>query len=372
MPNHPVGQPLTAVWLFDNSAGDFTDGTIEAQTEGGTNFATLAETTDFLYFGFSRRFDAIMYVLATTGSYGALTWEYSSTAATWIRFVPLIDAEFETSPQFMLWDHRGSAIDTEWSTVVLTTSSPHAASSVPDSTSRFYLRVSVASITTVAQIGSVVCRPYVTYATVEDVQAQLQLSTAFSTTSTPTIKTIEDMLRGAEDQLVYTMGESWRVEFITDEDLNFGQYGMKMRYQPTILLYNLAVWNGSAYDDKTAGRDQDFHVDDRLGFLYLSTIFLDAVPPQMRRSYSSRRDQGAFKRPVRITYSHGHDFRRHMLSVKLQRVTTYKACMDIVTDLDWAPLIPLGLDTINLQAKYENWKQEYDSFVAQFAKNRVA
>jgi hypothetical protein len=180
------------------------------------------------------------------------------------------------------------------------------------------------------------------------------------------------MIRGVEDHLIYTMGESWRVEFESDEDLNFCQYGMKMRYQPTIDLYNLAVWNGSVYDDKTQGRDQDFHVDKRLGFLYVSTIFLDAVPPQMRRSYSARRDQGAFKRAVRLTYSHGHDIRRHKLAVKLRRIAVYKACMDIVSDLDWAPLIPLGLDTINLTTKYENWGREYDAFLAQFAKTRVA
>ncbi len=368
----PIGIPLTAVWLFDDSASDYVNNTIEAQSDGGTTFPGLAEANDFLYFGFNRRIDALMYVLSTGGNYGSLIWEYSATAASWIRFVPLTDGLFASSKQFMLWDHRNSAIDTDWAAVTLTTSSPSSASSVPDSVARFYIRVSTATITTVAQFNSVVCRPYVTYATVPDVQQQLQLSTAFSTTSTPTLNTIEDMLRAAEDQLVYTMGESWRVEFETDEDLNFNQYGMKLRYQPAITLYNLSVWNGSQYDDKVEGRDQDFHLDNRIGMLYLSTIFLDAVPPQMRRSYSSRREQGAFKRAIRVTYSRGHDFRRHMLSVKLTRVATYKACMDIITDLDWAPLIPLGLDTINLQTKYENWKTEYDEFIRQFTKGRVA
>lgn len=368
----PIGIPLTAVWLYDDSAAAYVNDTIEAQTDGGTAFELMAETADYMYFGFSRRIDALMYVLAISGTYGALTWSYGASISSWPQFVPLDDGEFEASPQFMLWDHRGSTIDAAWTSFALTTAAPHTVGSVPDSTARFWIRVTAASITTAATADSIVCRPYVTYATPADVQAQLQLSTAFSASSNPSLFTIEDMIRGVEDHLVYTMGESWRVEFESDEDLNFGQYGMKMRYQPIITPYSLSVWNGSQYDVKVEGREKDFFVDLRLGFVYLSTIFLDAVPPQMRRSYSARRDQGAFKRAVRVTYSHGHDIRRHKLAVKLRRIATYKACMDVVTDLDWAPLIPLGLDTINLQTKYENWSKEYDAFLAQFAKTRVA
>ena len=367
----PNGQPLTAVWLFDSSASAYVDNTIESASDGGTAFEIMAEANDRLYFGFSRRIDALMWVLGTPGGHGVLTWEYGVSITSWIPFAPVHDGGFGVSPEYMQWTHLLSATETPWVSFAFDDVSPHP-QTPPDTTSRFWIRVSAASVTTPSTVTSLVCRPYVTYATPEDVQKQLQLTIPFSATSNPDIFMIEDMIRGVEDMMVYTMGEAWRVEFVENEDLDFNQYGIKMRYQPISQMYKLEVWNGSAYDTKVEGRDQDFHVIDRIGNIYISTIFLDAVPPTMRRSYSARREQGAFKRAVRVNYSHGHQFGVHLLSMRLRRIATLKACMDVVSDLDWAPLIPLGMDTINLQTKWNNWEKEVDSFLGQFAKTRIA
>ncbi len=367
----PVGTPLTAVWEFDDSATAYVNNTVEAASDAGTAFELLGATGDFQYFGFSRRIDALVFALSASGTYGTLTWEYGASISSWIQFIPVQSFDLGAASGYMLWDPRG-ADETEWTTFAITTAAPHAVGSVPDSTSRYWLRVSSPiTVTSIASCNSVVARPYVTYATAGDVQRQLQLNTAFSSSTTPTLFTIEEYLRGAEDEIVYQMGESWRLEFLENELIDFNQYGMKIRYEPIINMIELAVWDGSNFQVKTEGRDQDFHIDPRLGMIYVSTIFLDAVPPNFRRSYSARRDQGAFKRGVRVRYIHGHDFRRHMFSKKLSRIVTFKACADFVSNEDFAPLVPLGLDTITLQAKYDNWMRDYTDFINTYSKLKL-
>ncbi|KKN86832.1 hypothetical protein LCGC14_0263910 [marine sediment metagenome] len=369
----PIGVPLTAVWLYDDSASDFTDNTIEAQSDGGTTFELLGETADKRYFGFSRRIDALMFVLNSSGSYGALTWDYGATADSWIQFVPTRTYRlFDNTSGYMLWDVNGSTIDTAWASFALTTSSPHTASSVPDSTARYWVRVGAASVATAATVESVLCRPYASYASAADVQNQLQLTTAFSSSTTPSLFTVEDYLRGAEDNLVYLMGKSWRVEFIENEAIQFKMYGMKTRYEPIIDMYELAVWNGGSFDVKTDGRDKDFLIDNEMGMLYVATVFLDAMPPNFRRSYTLRREQGSFKRAVRVNYSWGYDQRKHPLGQHVRRIVAKQACIDIVTDLDFAPLIPLGLDTVDLQTKVDNWSRDVTEFKDTYRKLRVA
>ena len=367
----PVGTPLTAVWQYDAGTTEFVDNTVEAALDDGTTFALLGATGDFCYFGFSRRHDALVFAQQTSGAYGALTWEYGATTSSWIRFVPVFPFNLDVTNGYMLWDPRGED-ETAWALLTFTTSAPHSVSSVPDSTARYYIRVSSqASVTSISAVNSVVCRPYVTYATASDVQRQLQLSSAFSSSTLPTLFTIEEYLRGAEDELVYMMGESWRLEFEENELIDFLQYGMKTRREPIIKMLELAVFDGSNFVAKVEGRSEDFHIEPRTGMIYVATIFLDAVPPTFRRSFSARRDQGAFKRAVRVRYIHGHDFRRHPFSKKLGRIVTYKACADFVSNEDFAPLIPLGLDTITLQAKYDNWMKDYNEFIETYPKLKL-
>ncbi len=369
----PIGQPLGAVWEYDASATAYVDNTSEAALAGGTNFELLGATGDYTYFGFNRRHDALAFVAGTVGVYGTLTWEYGASITSWIRFIPVYDDDFETATGYMQWDIKGTTLETDWVSITLTTTSPHVVSSVPDSISRFYIRVSSpASVNTAAAITSVVCRPYVTYGTALDVQRQLQLRNGFSTSSTPTISTIEDFIRSAEDRMIYDMGESWRLEFIAEEFLNFKQYGMKTRYQPIIEMYELAVFEGNTtFTAKTVGRSQDYHFEPRTGMVYLSTIFLDALPPTFRRSYTARREQGAFKRPVRVRYSHGHDIRIHPLGQAVGRIAIKQACIDFITDQDFAPLVPLGIDTVGLAEKVDIWQQQVQEFLDKFTKIKV-
>ena len=367
----PNGIPLTAVWLFDSSASAYVNNTFEAALDDGTAFELLGDSSDFHYFGFSRRVDALIFAM-TAGSYGALTWAYGASASSWIRFVPVQAFNFDKSTGYMLWEPNLGAEETAWVAFAFTGSNPHGQTPPDTAVSRYWIRVSAASVSTPATIDSVVSRPYVTYATAVDVASQLQLRTAFSSSTVPSLFQVEDLIRSAEDNLVYQMQRSWRPEFIVDELMDFKPFGMKLRYEDIVTIYELAVWDGSSFDVKVVGRDQDWHFEPVTGMIYIATIFLDAMPPQMRRSYSIRRGQGAFKRAVRLNYSYGRDIRRDPLGRTLRQIATKQACIDIVTNMDFAPLIPLGLDTVNLQTKIDNWQTDVTDFIDRYTKLSMA
>ncbi len=363
----PNGIPLTAVWQFDDSANAYVDNTFEAALDDGTAFELLGDTSDFHYFGFSRRVDALLFTL-NAGSYGALTWAYGASVSSWIRFAPTQAFNLDKSTGYMLWDPRTAAEETAWAAFAFTDAAPHAFTPPDETVSRFWIRVSAASVASIATCASAVSRPYVTYATAADVASQLQLRTAFSASTVPSLFQVEDLIRAAEDNMVYQMQRSWRPEFVVDEQLDFKPFGMKMRYEDIVIIYELAVWDGGQFDVKVVGRENDWLFEPTTGMIYIATIFLDAMPPQMRRSYSVRRGQGAFKRAVRLNYMYGRDIRRDPLGHTVRQIAAKQACIDIVTNMDFAPLIPLGLDTVNLQQKIDNWQTDVTDFLDRYTK----
>lgn len=361
----PIGTPLTACWLWDNSAGAYVDNTVEAQSDGGTAFAAMEQAADRLYFGFARRFEALMFALSVTGSYTGAIWEYGTAPTTWVQFVPVRDYSFGVTSDYMLWDFAGSTVDSAWVSHNLTGSE---AAAPPDTTARYWVRVCITTTTTVATVNSIVCKPYTTYATVADVSNKLQLPTPISATTTPTDLTVEDYIRGAEDEMDYQLGQSWRVNFIEEELRQFNQYGMILRNRPVIDLYEVAIFDGNSFDVKTQGRNEEWHIDRFNGIVHISTIWLAAIPPTFSRRYTRRREQGSFAVPVRARYSWGHDFRRHRFAHQINRVAAMKACIELVSSMDFAPLVQLGLDNISLQVKLDNWQTIYQEFIERFSK----
>ena len=126
----PFGQPLSAVWEFDASATTYVDNTVEAATDVGTAFELLGQTTDFHYFGFNRRVDALLFALAVAGSYGTLTWAYGASVSSWVRFVPVQEFGLSAATGYMLWEPGEGAEETAWASFALTTAAPHAVASV--------------------------------------------------------------------------------------------------------------------------------------------------------------------------------------------------------------------------------------------------
>lgn len=123
--------------LDDDSAGAFVDNSAEADTAAGTPFEGIAEAADVLYFGKNTPFKNLYLDLQTNGSYGARTWEYWNGAA-WTAFVPTGTGEpMDSDGNINL---IGGGALTGW------------AKTVVNSISAYWVRVSVASVTTPATI----------------------------------------------------------------------------------------------------------------------------------------------------------------------------------------------------------------------------
>ena len=353
------GTPATAVWLWDDSAATYVDHTIVAQRLDSTPFTSLEQTTDFLYIGFSRRFDAVIVWLDTSGEYGNLKWEVSADGVTWLEVVPVQPREYLLSIEV---DYVRWAAPETWVSKELETGSP------PDSTARYWVRVSASgSITRPAIVRALTLRPYAGVASPSHVQAQLQLSDAFAADTLPSAFSVEQFIRGAEDEFYYLTGHYYRPEFVEDELVNFKAYGMTLRQRPVLTILEVAVHNGNDWEPKVEGRNQDWHYEPTTGLMYISTLFMDVVPPILRRGYSERRNQGAFKRGVRVRYVHGHS-EHDPFRGQMQRIVTKQAAIDVITDRDFARLLPQGLDRVTLDAKTKLWREEIIEFKETYKK----
>ena len=192
-------QYFSAVWEYDNSAGDFVDNTLEAGSAQGTPFPILADSADYTYLGLQSKFDFALFMLQQTSSIGAVTWEFPTAVGTWKRFNPgwselamNMDPDEATGPY--AFDEDGAeTFDNlaSWAAVTLTTSAPHTATSVPDSVARYYVRFSAASVSQNPTVKRIYCRPKAAYITSTELYDFLMLNfTAGDFTSATTLSTV--------------------------------------------------------------------------------------------------------------------------------------------------------------------------------------
>lgn len=125
--------------LDDDSGAAFVDNSAEADSAAGTPFEGIAEAADVLYFGKLTKFKNLYLNLQTNGSYGARTWEYWNGSA-WTAFIPTGTGEpMDADGNINLI--AGGAL-TGWAMTTV------------NSISAYWIRVSVASVTTPATILS--------------------------------------------------------------------------------------------------------------------------------------------------------------------------------------------------------------------------
>ena len=150
-------------------------------------------------------------------------------------------------------------------------------------------------------ISSIAIRPYVSTTSVKDVQNLLQIDEEFSDETLPSARAVEHHLRVAEDSLQRVTGHAYRPELIEEEYIQFKTFGMTLRNRPILEILEVAFFNGDRWDIQDPGRDEQWHYDAETGIIYLSGYFLGtSFPPSLRRGYSVRREQGSFKRGVRV------------------------------------------------------------------------
>ena len=251
-------QYFDVVEVYDGSS--FTDRTLEAQSPGGTAFSVLEGTDDFLYLGDASRFDMAMFELATAGSLGTLKYEYYNGSA-WTEFTPL-SASYQHDPddnEDTMYSFSGDGAEqipvgrlANWATTTI------------DSESAYWIRISSpTSVTTAPTIKSIRKRGINTYCAPPDVYSLLQLegvlgSDNFTSSTTPTLKTVETLINEAESKIDHITRKSWRPNIAYNEYHEFNINGFKLDKQDPYKIVNFKIWNGGSYDSKTQGRRSDF------------------------------------------------------------------------------------------------------------------
>ena len=361
------GASPTAIWLWDSSNSTYHDHTLDLQRIDDDNTVTPDED-DYLYIGFERRFDAMFTWIPASGGFDTISWEFS-TDSGWSTFIPSQPRPYKLSNinDYASWDLRFPMFD-NWHTLVTTSASDSHAGTTPDEESRYWIRIGLSDRLDTTELDALTIRPYANIVGPSDVQKQLQIAEPFTDTTLPSMASVERYIRGAEDGVYRVMGHYYRPEMIEDELVNFKAYGMALRYRPILALLELAVHTGSNWETKREGRNQDFHYEPETGMLYVSTIFLDVVPPILRRGYTERRNQGAFKRPVRVRYIHGHDYRSDPFGEQVGRIVTKQAAIDVISNYDFARLLPNTVDRLNLQQKVDLWQTDVEEFKSRYAK----
>ena len=221
-PHLPPQPQRMAVWVFDASVPNYLDKSAEARSSAGTAFPIFETTSDYLYLGMEERFDLAIFFLSVAGEVGDRTWQYYD-GDSWNVFSPGIEYDFS--------EDGGERFDRllNWQPLLLSTTAPHTANSVPDQIPRFWIRASVASVTTAPTVLNMLMRPYATYATAKEVSEILQLGYEFTADTVPSKSTVEDFIHNAQSFIDQTSRKSWRPNIQYDEEHDFERAGTQLK-----------------------------------------------------------------------------------------------------------------------------------------------
>lgn len=344
-----------AVWIYDSSATAFINNTLEARSSAGTAFTIFDATADYLYLGSPNRFDLATFDLAVVGSVGTLTYEYASSATAWTQFVPGYSYDYTIDGAEIFYNL------TSWTARAFSTSSPHAVASVPDTDTRYWIRISVSSVTTSPTVNQIRMRPYASYCRYTDVANLMQLSSDFTASTNPTADTVEDSIAAAQADIDYYTQKSWRVNWQRDEYHEFNTAGFKLARNDAFQVTQLEIWNGSAFQTRTEGRDNDYFLVPDHNIVYWSRFFL--LPARFQTASSSLTwwGFGEFVLPVRISYLYGRNrFEDSRSGQKAFDLARKMAAIDIIRNHDYSTLVVSGTDKVALENKVTSWEQEIE------------
>lgn len=356
-------QYFSAVWVWDNSAGAYIDNTKEARSPGGTAFSVLEDVNDWLYLGSESKFDLAALILGTNGSLGALTYQYVTTSGnpnTWTEFVP--EAHFfSDSVAYDFSNHGAITVGNlrGWASDAFSSAQPHGAAP-PDTNERFWVRISAASVSTVPKVERMLMRAKASYCTPTDVANIMQIAD-FSSSTTPTRNSIEDYIAAAQSYIDYTTRKSWRVNYVEEDHEAFQTSGTRLKRKDAFKVTKAEVWNGSNFEARSEGRNNDFFLLPDQNMLMWARYFL--LPARFFGANASVNwwGFGEFIKPVRISYLYGRnqdmDEREGFLVYDMARKL---AAIDVWNNHDYTVLAPSGVDNVSMSDKIRNWKEEID------------
>lgn len=126
-----------------------------------------------------------------------------------------------------------------------------------------------------------------TYCQPEDVQYLLRLTTAFSTSTNPSLSTIVQRINESEDEIDRYCRRAWRetqvVEYKDINRLDMNSEGFVRIYLSYPDIYDfdalegdkIEIFDGSYTDwvaSRTSGRNNDYWLENKLGILYVNTL----------------------------------------------------------------------------------------------------
>lgn len=125
------------VYVYTGAA--YVDETTDADDTDVDDVNLMNNTADYLYLGQNNPFIGATFNLSTNGSYGTITWQYYNNS--WITLTTLNSYDF-TASGTIKWE-----LPSDWSTVAV------------NGTTKYWIRCSVASVTTQAKATTIACVP---------------------------------------------------------------------------------------------------------------------------------------------------------------------------------------------------------------------
>ena len=360
-----IGLEFTKIFNWDGggtTAPHYTDVTLEAQSPVGTSFTILNTTSHYLYLGHDERFDMAIFDVDTAGDLGALTWQYHY-GVTWTPFFPgsgrfQLDPDDDFGSQYdfsedgaELFPHNTVA---NWATVAI------------NSITKYWIRVTTASVTTAPTIKRIQMRPLAAYATTKDVFELLQMGpiltgTDFTSSTTPSKSTVEGFIEESQSWIDFKTRKSWRPTYIANEYHEFNLNGMHLDHADPYKILKLEIWNGGGWDSKRQGRRLDFFLVPDTGLIHFSRYFL---LPARFQSYNApvwRWGGGEFTMPVKLTYLNGRDIALDTSGGGIVHDAAKKmAAINVMRNADFGNLIVSGMDRVQASERIQAWQAEIE------------
>ena len=355
-----AGTPyFTAVWGYDDSGTSYSNHTNEARRRKGTSFELFDDAADLLIIGDEDRFDLAYFDIDTAGSLGDLTWQYWNGSA-WVAFIPsLADLEGNDEENEYDFSEDGAELFLDlpgWTTKVYTDNDRQ-----PDSTSRYYIRATPASVATSPTVKMIRKRSYNAYCSPSEVYDFLNLrwtTGAFTSATTPSLATVENLIHRRQAYIDRMTRKSWRPN-IAYEYHSFNLAGVALKKKPVIDVLKVEIWNGTSWETRTPGRNEEVFFTPTTNKINFSRLFL--LPARftgLNRGYYGA-GIGEFSNAVRVKYLFG----RNRLTDESEGDTIKDAAIklatvDLLTHHDYTKLLTTGGNSIDIQTKIMTWQEE--------------
>ena len=365
---------FSAVWVSDiagghevfNKAGDKT---LDAQRKR-KSFSIFNDNGDGkFYLGLENRFDmAGFYGVDANKANNEIVWEYLDAAThgiagadptsapafkvsddAWTEFVPYYEYAFGITGVESFTDLFG------WKPAIL--------EGGLDSKARYWVRASSKDPSRISPtVTRIEARPYAAYCSPEDVVDLLQIPNfEFSADTIPTRETVEDAIYAAQSLIDSRTFKSWRLNYVENEVHEYLHYGLKLRKRYVREVAELSIWDGSAYEVKRQGRNEEYVLIPEYGRIIFTRFFFLPARLLLYNQGRLRHGFGEFKEAVHVSYLYGrHIHEDAEFGGVVWDLARKRAAMTLLVAYDFNLLTVSGADRVSLESKYRLWSEEVE------------